>query len=157
MPRLNLIFLVAFTLLGLSWLAAPTSAAPSIGSPAVTPSAITAGTPTTVTATAVMVGGTPLAGGVNLVRQDASGKNAVVVGLMHDDGQNGDAVAGDNVYTLQTTLNEPAGTVYFSVSAAFKGQLKRAASAPFTVTVNPVPAPIDHGLLRPNPPPWATR
>ncbi|PWU12007.1 MAG: hypothetical protein C5B51_01640 [Terriglobia bacterium] len=48
------------------------------------------------------------------------------MGVMHDDGLNADAVAGDGVYTLQVSFNESAaGQIQLQVSAAFQGMLKR--------------------------------
>ena len=138
MLRPNVIFLVILSLLGLSL---HSSAAPTIGATGVTPPSITANTATTVTATAQITDAMLIAGSVNLLRQDTVGKTTAIVGQMHDDGKNGDAVAGDNVYTFQTSLTEPVGTVYFAVSAAFKGQLKRVISTPFTVTVSSATAP----------------
>lgn len=143
MVRLSLYTLLALSLLSLT---APASAAPALGQGAAVPPSITAGAPTLVTATVQAAGGTPLVGGVNLLRQDASGKTTAIIGVMHDDGQNGDTVSGDNTYTLQTTLTEPAGTVYFAASAAFKGQLKRVVSSSFTVTVAAVSPPVVTGF-----------
>ena len=66
-----------------------------------------------------------IAGGANLLRLDSSG-NATIVGVLHDDGKNGDAVAGDGVFTYQVTLNESSiGQINFQVSAAFRGSLRR--------------------------------
>jgi hypothetical protein len=65
-----------------------------------------------------------------------------VLGQLHDDGKNGDTIAGDGVYTIQITVNEPlAGQIQFQVSAAFKGKLKRLTSPILTV-----PGTSDAGL-----------
>jgi hypothetical protein len=70
-------------------------------------------------------------GSVNLVRLDGNENVVGIVGVMHDDGKDGDAVAGDHVYSLQLVLNEPRQTAFeFEVSAAFKGLLHRVVSPP---------------------------
>jgi len=59
---------------------------------------------------------------------------------MHDDGQNGDAVAGDHIYTAQLSYIAPnAGPQTLQVSAAFRGHLQR-------VTAN-TPNLVGTGLL----------
>ena len=136
--------LSAFVLLMLLFLEAglrtSAAAAPTVGATTAFPMSVVVRTPTVVTAT-VVIPDPVLPGGVNLVRQGAGGKTTIL-GVMHDDGLGGDAVAGDHVYTLQVTLNESApGTVSFVATAAFKGQLKRVQSAPFMVTVNAASAP----------------
>jgi hypothetical protein len=55
---------------------------------------------------------------------------------MHDDGKNGDAVAGDGVYTFLVPFNElVSGQVQLQVSAAFQGQLKRIVSPLLSISV----------------------
>jgi hypothetical protein len=55
---------------------------------------------------------------------------------MHDDGLNGDAVAGDHIYTLLVPFNEAtAGQIQLQVSAAFQGLLKRVMSSIVTLGV----------------------
>jgi hypothetical protein len=55
---------------------------------------------------------------------------------MHDDGQNGDAVAGDGIYTLRVPFNEAAiGQIQIQVSAAFRGVLRRVISSPINIAV----------------------
>ena len=57
-----------------------------------------------------------------------------VLGLLRDDGVNGDAVAGDGTFTLRATIFEQTpGPVTLRVSAAFRGSMVRALSAPLTV------------------------
>lgn len=116
--------------------------APTIGLPTATPAIITVNTPTTVTVTA-QINPAPLAGGVNLLRLGATGTQPTILGVMHDDGLNGDAVAGDGRYTLEYTFTEASfGQIYFEASAAFAGQLRRSASAPLSVPVwNTVSSP----------------
>jgi hypothetical protein len=99
------------------------------------PAIITVNAPTTVTV-CVQINPAPLPGGVNLLRLGASGTQPTILGVLHDDGLNGDSVAGDNIYTLQVNFNEPtAGQIQLQVSAAFKGLLKRALTGPVIVPV----------------------
>jgi hypothetical protein len=49
-----------------------------------------------------------------------------LLGLMHDDGKAGDAVAGDGVFTLRfTTTEKHVGELRVQVSAAFKRLVRR--------------------------------
>jgi hypothetical protein len=86
-----------------------------------------------------------LSNGVNLVRLDANANSQPIkiLGVMHDDGVNGDAVANDGIFTLQFTANEPAkGQIVLQCAAAFRGLARRftAASATY-VPVVPVGPP----------------
>jgi hypothetical protein len=55
---------------------------------------------------------------------------------MHDDGLNGDARAGDHIFTLQTTIFQPnPGSLSLRVSAGFQGSLSRTFSPIMTITV----------------------
>jgi len=64
-----------------------------------------------------------------------------VVGTMHDDGLNGDAVANDNRYTLNLNVQTGnPGDLNFQASAAYSGVLKRVQSSPLQVQVVP---PVD--------------
>jgi hypothetical protein len=66
-----------------------------------------------------------------------------IIGILHDDGLNGDAVAGDNVYTITTTIFENTpGTVNFRVSAGFKGSLLRSYSPLLPFQISGTPAGI---------------
>ncbi len=117
--------LVAVT--GAVWLrAAPV---PAVGTLTATPAYIVINTPTAVTFTIVITDPTLLANGVSLLKTDATGKSIANVGVMHDDGVNGDAVAGDRLYSYRVA---PSGTVaarsYFRASAAFKGVVLRVQS-----------------------------
>lgn len=78
-----------------------------------------------VTATTQPIGQPALiAGGLNLLRVDTS--PPVILGVMHDDGLNGDAVAGDGIYTLLFTASAAAvGQMQLQVSAALSGQVRR--------------------------------
>jgi hypothetical protein len=55
---------------------------------------------------------------------------------MHDDGLNGDAVAGDGIFTLQVPFNQATpGVVYLEVSAPFKGALQRVLSGIISLNI----------------------
>ena len=109
--------------------ASATATTPTVGAPTATPATIVANTPTTVTV-AVAIAPTPLSNGVNLLRVGATGTQPTILGVMHDDGKNGDAVAGDGIYTLQVHFNETApGEISIEVSGAFPGQLRRVVSS----------------------------
>jgi hypothetical protein len=95
------------------------------GGAAVSPKIAFVAQPSIVTVSASITDPTVIAGSVNLLRIDSFG-NATVLGTMHDDGQNGDLVAGDGVFAYQATLNESVvGQITFQVSAAFRGSLLR--------------------------------
>jgi hypothetical protein len=114
---------------------AASSITPAVGTPNATPSVITVNTPVTVTVTA-QINPVPLAGGVNLLRLGATGTQPTVLGVMHDDGKNGDAAANDGVYTLQLPFNEHStGQIQLQVSVAFSGSLKRVLSSTTTIPV----------------------
>jgi hypothetical protein len=116
----------------------PAWATPSIGSVQITPNSITAGAPTTVRVTAVIADPTLIPATVNLQRVNDSGAAVAVLGSLHDDGLNGDAVAGDQVYTLDVVLTETA-PLRLRVSAGFKGMLKRVFSAEVLLPINRPP------------------
>ena len=126
------------------------SLGPSVGLPTAAPAAFTQNTPTTVTVT-VPITPTPVSNSVYLLRVTASGPT--LLGIMHDDGLNGDAVAGDGIYTLQVAFNETnTGQFQLEVSAAFNGVFKRVVSAPVTLTVQVLltvgaPAPTPSTLI----------
>jgi hypothetical protein len=100
------------------------------------PTLLSPGVSTTMLLTS-LVSPTPTAGSVNLIRLNSPNTPATIVGIMHDDGANGDAVGGDGIYSLTVTLNEVAqGTFALESSASFKGVLKRVISAPLYFTVS---------------------
>jgi RHS repeat-associated protein len=125
--------------------------AATVGTPAVNPSSIPLGVSTPVAVTVKVTDPTLIAGGVNLLLVDASGGALANLGAMHDDGLNGDAVAGDGVFTLRYSFQQAtAGPIYLQASAAFKGALLRvrsgvinlnAAAGPLISDFNPKSAP----------------
>src|SRR5271165_5602700 len=97
-----------------------------------------------VTSTSQMTAGSGpalLAGGVNLLRVD--GSSPAVLGVMHDDGLNGDAVAGDGIYTFVFTANSASvGQMVLQVAAAFRGTPERLKSPTGTVFIGTAVAQV---------------
>jgi hypothetical protein len=111
------------------------SATPTVGATAAAPTSITVGVPTTVTVTSQITDPSLITTGINLLRL-TSGTTSTILAQLHDDGLDGDATAGDKIFSARVTLNEAtAGQVQLQVSAAFKGVLKRALSNVLTITV----------------------
>jgi hypothetical protein len=82
------------------------------------------GSPTQITVTVSIPDLSLIATSVNLLQLNADGTTNIL-GTLHDDGLNGDAFAGDLVFTLVVTLNAPsASQIQLQVSAAFKGALQ---------------------------------
>ncbi|MBV8732701.1 MAG: hypothetical protein JO336_23060, partial [Acidobacteriia bacterium] len=110
--------------------------APSLGTVSARPGVIAPAQPANVLVTAVITDPTVLPG-VNLLQVDSTGKSLAILGQLHDDGKNGDAVAGDKVFSLVATLNEPAvGNVYLRISAPFQGVLQRVLSDIISIIVS---------------------
>jgi hypothetical protein len=66
----------------------------------------------------------------------ATGSQPTILGVMRDDGLNGDLLANDGIYTLRVAFNQAtSGQIQMEVSAAFQGLLKRVVSVPATVNV----------------------
>jgi hypothetical protein len=115
------------------WLQA---AVPTIGPTAATPAYIVVNTPTPVVITAQITDTTLIAGSVNLLKVDAAGKTLATIGVMRDDGLNGDLKAGDRIFGLATTIDpSDSGFIRFKVSAAFRGILRRLLSPSLSVEI----------------------
>ena len=109
----------------------------TLGTPSIAPGSMPAVTPMQVTFSVSITDPNYTAGTANVQRLNAAGGIASVLGLLRDDGLQGDAVAGDKVYTLRVTLQEALpGTVNFQVSGGFKGELKRTMAGPLALVVN---------------------
>ncbi|MBL0038362.1 MAG: hypothetical protein IPP36_06855 [Nitrosomonadales bacterium] len=77
-----------------------------------------------VTVTSVITDPSVIPASINLQKLDAGGRVVAVPGTLHDDGLDGDAVAGDKIYSITTTVLESnTGTVKYRVSAGFLGEL----------------------------------
>jgi hypothetical protein len=99
------------------------------------------GSPTQITVTASISDPSLIPASVNLLQLNANGTTAIL-GTLHDDGLNGDAFAGDLVFTLPVTLNAPiASQIQLQVSAAFKGVLQRVKSPTMNVFFQAANAP----------------
>ncbi|QGZ42387.1 hypothetical protein IP92_04122 [Pseudoduganella flava] len=141
-------FRIVMMLAGLAGaLAGGPAGAGTLGTPELSPATIAAGTPATLRVQVAITDPNYLAGSANVQRLKADGTVQSVVGTLRDDGQQGDATAGDKLYTLEFPLTETAaGTVSFQVSAAYSRELKRTISAPVSVTVTPATAtPVIRG------------
>jgi len=107
-----------------------------VDSAAVAPTSAVAGVASPVTVTALITEPSVLPEGVNLQRLDSTGRVLAVLGILHDDGLGGDAVAGDRTFTLRVTLFEQSpGPITLRVSAPFRGRILRATSSPLTVSI----------------------
>jgi hypothetical protein len=130
--------LIRRVLSGIVWLnlaIAVAYALPTIGPASITPSTIPLGTPFTLTVTCVITDASVITSSVNVLRTDPQG-NVTIVGQLHDDGTNGDLVAGDRTFTGQIRLTEnQAESLAFQVSAAVPGTLDRIKSNAVSVNV----------------------
>jgi hypothetical protein len=110
----------------------------TIGQVTLSPSLIGAGTSQPITLTATITDPDVIASSVDVVYSRPGIPGATILGTLHDDGLNGDAIAGDDVYTLVFTLPSlSAGEVDLQVTAAFKGVITRTKSPLVPVYINP--------------------
>jgi hypothetical protein len=120
--------------------------AAGIGTPSALPAVVAVGSPTPVSITIALPDAAVVPGSVNLVRLNPPTQ---IIAQLRDDGQGGDAVAGDKIYSARITLLESVPTtVQLQVSVAFRGLLRRTVSPVFNVAVTPtgtVPLPADPG------------
>jgi hypothetical protein len=127
--RLTRRWLLALTALIVSaagstvWLTAHGNRSREIGPVSVDPAYIVVNTPTPVTFRAEIKDSRfnrVRTRSVLLLRTDDDGKPVDIVGRLRDDGRDGDTKRNDRIYTLVTTLNEPAvGQVTFKIAASF--------------------------------------
>jgi hypothetical protein len=111
-------------------------AAPMINLPAVAPASIPVNTATAVLFTASITDPSIMKAGINLQRLDANGNTFSNVGTMYDDGSHGDAVAGDQTFSLQLMLTEASPfPITLRISAPVKGSLTRIFSTQITLNV----------------------
>jgi len=91
-----------------------------IGATDVSQITLVVNSPTTVTITAALRDAALIPGSVNLIELSPSGQSPVL-GQLHDDGKDGDAIAGDGIYTFQIIFNEhTTRQIQLGVSAAFR-------------------------------------
>ncbi|HQE38868.1 MAG TPA: hypothetical protein PLC55_06225 [Zoogloea sp.] len=127
----------AFALLG----AAPALAASVIGQTAVSTSTFVVGASPQITVTSTISDPNVNPSSVTLQRLNSDG-TVTNVGVLHDDGLNGDVSFGDHVFSLRFPLSASTPTEFrFRVSAAFKGQIKRAFSETIYVYAQPSTTP----------------
>ncbi len=126
----------------LALIALGASAAPTIGTVDINPKSFPLAVPSVVTITAVITDTSLIDGGAILQRIDSSGRVIATYGILYDDGKNGDAVAGDRIFTVQQSFTEgTVGPIQLRVAAAFKGVLTRVFSGILTVNVTGTAAP----------------
>jgi hypothetical protein len=95
-----------------------------IHTPIATPPLVVSGRPTTITIATYIPDATLIPNSVNLLGESAADQFTIILGSLHDDGLNGDAKAGDGVYSILITLSNTSA-VPLRVSAAFRGMLLR--------------------------------
>ena len=129
------------SLVSLGFLALQLHAVPAIGRTKASPMTAIIGTPTQVTVTASISDPSLIPGSINLLQVDPNGTTRVL-GILHDDGLNGDATAGDLDFALVVTLTSPsAAQIQLQVSAAFRGMLQRVKSTQMSVAFQSADAP----------------
>lgn len=108
----------------------------TVGATGINPASTPAGVPLLVTVTSVITDPSVIPASINLQKLDAGGRVVAVLGTLHDDGLDGDAVAGDKIFSITTTVLESnTGTVKYRVSAGFLGSLLRVFSAAVSVSI----------------------
>lgn len=117
----------------------PGAAEAADGTASIAPTIIAVSEPTDVTVTIQITDTRLIVGSVNLQRLGSAGQVSSVLGTLNDDGINGDAIAGDRVFSIRTRLTE-ATPARFQVSWALRGVLKRAVSNSVSVLVVVLPS-----------------
>src|SRR5258706_14622463 len=87
---------------GLAW------AQITVAPPSISPAAINGGTHTTATVSALVTstGSTIVQNGVSVLQVDQTGGNARVMGVLNDNGINGDLIPGDGLFGGTVILNQ---------------------------------------------------
>ena len=107
----------------------------------VSPPVMLTNSPTTLTVATMMVDPNYVPVQINLLRDGTT-----VLGSLTDDGTGGDDEAGDDIYTLATTIQEASETtVMLTLSATFEGLSGTFYSPPYTLEV------LDDPILCPAP------
>ena len=123
------------------------SATPALNVVSASPNIIPSNASTAITITARITDSTLIPNSVNLLQVGPQG-STTILGQLRDDGSEGDAVAGDHIYTIVHSFAIPTGQIQLQVSAAFAGALRRvlssslpivALTAPPMFTLNPGP------------------
>jgi hypothetical protein len=114
-----------------------TTSTHSIDWVSVSPSSVAVGAGSAVMVTAQITDPAVIRSSVNLILISPTG-TAQIIGTLNDNGVNGDAVAGDNVFTIRASFAQyQVGTVNFRISAAFSGSLLRTQSGLFSINILP--------------------
>jgi len=141
---IGLALVAAFMLRG-----TPAIAAPSMGTMYAFPTALAINKATVITLTIPIPDPALIPNSVNLLKLGPSDAQPTILGILHDDGKSGDAVAGDGIYTIQVPFDETStGNFQLEVSAAFRGLLRRVVTPPITIAVTldgTIPLPPDPG------------
>ncbi len=102
----------------------------------VSPRTMLVNTPAVVTVRAIIADASAIPASVNLYRLDDSGRVLALLATLKDDGEGGDAFAGDSIFTAQIVVSEPTtARVSMQVTAALRGVLLRIKSDVATVFV----------------------
>jgi hypothetical protein len=110
--------------------------AQALENPAIAPASAAAGAAQSVVATVRATDSAILGSSINLQRVDNLGRVTEVVGNLRDDGLEGDATAGDRVFSIRFVVFEQApGTLQFRFSAAVQGRLTRILTPPIPFEV----------------------
>jgi hypothetical protein len=129
-----------------AWLIAAAPPAPTVPALMANPAYVVVNTPTQVLFTVQITDPNVQASGVNLLKVDAFGKTLSIVGVMRDDGANGDVQAGDKVFSSRTIVSGAiVGSLFYRVSAPFKGTLQRVLSPLAEIKLDPFQLPPDPG------------
>jgi hypothetical protein len=114
----------------------------TIGQVTLSPNLVTAGASKPITLTATITDPDLIPSSVDAVYSRPGVTGTTILGTLHDDGLNGDIVAGDDIYTIVFTL--PAylapGELDFQITAAFRGVLARTKTSLIPLYINSVVA-----------------
>ena len=112
--------------------------------PLADPFFIVTGTSTPVTVTAYILDSNQIINGVNLARLDNNGEPIADLGILNDDGTNGDIAAGDSVFTITTDFNEnEEGMIRLRISADL-GTIQEKITSDFEISVVKTPTIQDY-------------
>jgi hypothetical protein len=111
-------------------------AVPSVDNVAASPSVISVDATTEVTVTAQISDESVIPASINLFQIDASGRTLAFLGILRDDGTNGDSTPGDQTFALRLPFSvSTPGDIRLRISAAFRGVLRRVFSQIVILTV----------------------
>jgi hypothetical protein len=130
---------------------------PTIESFTVSPIVVSQNVKTPVLFTAKLDSSALVDQAVFLVRTAGAGSPSTIIGKMHDDGLDGDAVARDRLFSIRTVVQEKAtGNLSFAVSATFR-RVGRVISSAIVLPVWPRLQNDTLGVAVNHPPTWQSR